>query len=205
MRTRKSISCPTARTDLVVWFRLACLVALTLSSSSCARQLASFSRAPILASDPVDIERRKELIDAFHRDRVRSIELDALGCYGSCPRYTARFSVDGRATLHDVRSECERTAVASIDFAHVVEAARIGGAEYLRPKYDFATVDVTAARITIRTRSKTYVSDGPDRTRWGPEFVTTFTRLDQMVRDINWRPRIALENCGAVARPRLVK
>ena len=171
------------------------MLALTISSLGCARQL-SVSRAASLAKDPAEVQRRKELIDAFLQNRVRFIEVDALGCYGSCSQYVARFSADGHATFHDLQPACDETAVASVDFAHVVEAARTGGAEELLRRYEIVAVDGFAARITISTPSKTYISDGPDRTSWGRPFVTTFTRLDQIVRDTNWRPRIALENCA---------
>jgi hypothetical protein len=186
-----------------VGLRAAWSFAIILGFVACGDRRVCVAPRPIHTLDSDEIVRRRELVDAFSRNRVRTIELDALGCFGSCPRYVARFFADGHATFHDTRPECDEQASAHIVFDRIAEAARIGGAEALLPKYNFATQDVFAARIMIVTATKTYVSEGPDRMQWGPEFLATFTRLDQIVRDTTWTPSISLENCAIAPIRRL--
>jgi len=126
---------------------------------------------------------------------MRSITLEMLGCYGWCPSYTATFSSNGAATIQDHGPHCNVSGRTHVPFDQVLQAASLAGA-WLRPYYPIKAVDTLGARITFVTQHGAYVSEAPDRSSWGPEFLATQSRLDQIVRDVRWMPRIDLQRCA---------
>lgn len=145
-----------------------------------------------------ETSRWSALADAFRRGGLRTIALEARGCYGFCPTYLVTFASDGNATIHARGRNCDVHARAVVPFRRVVEAARSAGAAMLRPSYPARAVDTFGARITLATAHQVFVSDGPDSTSWGPEFLATESRLDQIVRDTNWFPPLDIPRCSGV-------
>ncbi len=144
--------------------------------------------------------RQRSIEMALRSGAPRSIALDMRGCFGWCPVYTATFAASGIATILDRGPHCRETAKAEVPFARVLEAARQAGAARLRPYYPIRSQDTVAARITLVTHDSTYVSDAPDASSWGTAFVATQSRLDQIVRDTAWMPRIDLKACAGGAK-----
>jgi hypothetical protein len=148
------------------------------------------------ATRAFELPRESDIMGSLRDARMRFIKLEMLGCFGTCPRYDVTFRSDGTALLrlHDLT--CEKTAKARVPFERVIDAASRAGSASLRPVYRMRAVDTEGARITLATRGKTYVSDGPDRTTWGPEFLAAVSRFDQLVRDATWVPRLDIDRCG---------
>jgi len=150
----------------------------------------------IESSNIVSRDRRRSLSDSFRRGDLHAVALESLGCYGSCPRYVASFAANGIATIHRLGRRCAITARAIVPFHEVLEAASMAGAERLRPYYAIRAEDTFGARITFVTLTNVFVSYAPDRTSWGPEFLATESRLDQIVRDVHWAPALNLRRCA---------
>ncbi len=178
-------------------FRRCLTLLIALCLTACAEQRPCLAPSALHTDDDDAGERRKALVDAFARNALRSITLEALGCYGTCPSYVVRFFADGHMTFEDKRIGCRETATAYLPFARVTEAARFAGAVFLRRRYDVRAIDTFGARITLTTTKNTFVSDGPDVQGWDPRFLATYSRLDQIVRDTTWSPRISVESCAA--------
>jgi len=141
-------------------------------------------------------DRWRVLADAFRRGSFRAISLEARGCYGWCPIYLATFNSNGTATLHARGPRCDMRAKAIVRFRRVLDAVRSGHAATLRPAYPIQAVDTFGARITLTTAHQVFISDGPDSTSWGPEFLATESRLDQIVRDTKWSPPLDIPRCS---------
>ena len=141
-------------------------------------------------------DRWRALSDAFQRYGFRSIGLEYAGCYGWCPAYAVTFASTGIATIRDRGPRCDVRAKAIVPFRRVLEAAASAGAARLQPFYPIRAVDTLGARITLVIAGRVFVSDGPDQTSWGSEFVATQSRLDQIVRDANWTPSLDLRRCA---------
>jgi hypothetical protein len=136
------------------------------------------------------------LMHSFQRSAFSSIRLESRGCYGWCPVYSVAFASDGIATIRDRGPRCDETAKAGVPFREVLDAASLGGAGRLRPYYPVEAQDTFSASIILVTPKKIFVSEGPDRTSWGSEFLATQSRLDQIVRDAVWTPKIDLRRCA---------
>jgi hypothetical protein len=126
------------------------------------------------------------IADAIAHRTLRSVTLELLGCYGTCPHYTASFTSGGHALLHDLRATCNRVSTAGVPFASIIAAAAASNAQYLQPFYPRMVTDVLGARITLATPHASYVSFGPDRTRWDDTFSEFERRLDDIVRATTW-------------------
>jgi len=145
-----------------------------------------------------ELPRENDIMGSLREARMRFIKLEMLGCFGTCPRYDVTFRSNGMALLHLHDFKCERTAKARVPFERVADAASRAASAFLRPVYRMRAVDTEGARITLATRDQIYVSDGPDRTTWGPEFLAAVSRFDQLVRDAMWVPRLDHDRCGAM-------
>jgi hypothetical protein len=155
-----------------------------------------------LATNAVKPNSGKAIQTALLQHTMRSITLEMLGCYGWCPSYSVTFRSNGIATIHDHGPRCDVRAKANVRFERVLEAALYAGASRIRPYYPIKAVDSLAARITFVEEQGTYVSNGPDRNSWAPEFLATQSRLDQIVRDTQWVPRIDLQTCAGRPKSR---
>jgi hypothetical protein len=114
-------------------------------------------------------------------------------CYGSCPAYTVDFTRNNQARIDDGYGRCEVHAHATVPFERVRYALSESGAEELQPAYPLISVDTPSARLTFRTATATYESNGPDATGWGAPLRAAVDRIDQLVLDTVWsrplRPR----------------
>ena len=151
---------------------------------------------PFQATNAVKPNSGRAIQAALLQHTMRSITQEMLGCYGWCPSYSVTFWSNGLATIHDHGPRCDLRARANVPFDRVLQAALYAGASRIRPYYPIKAVDSLAARITFVDEQGTYVSNGPDRNSWGPEFLATQSRLDQIVRDVRWTPHINLEACA---------
>jgi len=163
------------------------------------QQIAKLQRwvefAAFEATDATLANRRRAIESSLRRHTLRSITLEMLGCFGWCPSYTSTFNSNGVAAIQDHGPHCNVSGRTHVPFDQVLQAASLAGA-WLRPYYPIKAVDTLGARITFVTQHGAYVSEAPDRSSWGPEFLATQSRLDQIVRDVRWMPRIDLQRCA---------
>jgi hypothetical protein len=134
-----------------------------------------------------------DVINSLRRGTLRSVRLEMLGCYGSCPNYDVRFRRDGSAAIHFVRP-CPGTpanASAHVDFDRVIAPAY--EMQQLRSYYAMRSVDTLGARITITTPHASYASWGPDSMTWGRNFSSLVARWDQLARDTAWNPAVVID------------
>jgi hypothetical protein len=121
--------------------------------------------------------------------RVRLVDLEMLGCFGHCPRYRVTFKHDGGAIFTGARC----SARAHVPFGRVLHA--INEAVGMRPSYGDRANDEFGARVRIVTAHETIESIGINQATWGPQFLITWARLDQLVRDTNWTPALTSQAC----------
>jgi len=148
------------------------------------------------ATRAFELPRWNDIGGALRQHRMRFIKLEMLGCFGTCPAYDVTFRSNGRALLHLRGFNCEKSANAVLTFRRVTDAAYRAGSAYLRPVYPIRAVDTEGARITLGTHDQTFVSEGPDSTTWGPAFLASVSRFDQLVRDATWVPPLDVDHCG---------
>ena len=139
------------------------------------------------------LPRTRDIDSSLRAGTLRYVQLDMLGCYGSCAAYRARFNANGTASLHLIRAcpGSARDATASIPFHRAIASA--SELAHLRDTYEIRTIDTLHARVIIATQRQVYVSDGPDSTTWGRNFSSLVARWDQLVRDTAWNPAVSFD------------
>jgi len=119
------------------------------------------------------------------------VEYRANGCYGTCPAYTVRFLPNDHATFISGKNHCRAT----ISFEIVRDILRASDVTELASRYAFRTVDVFGAHLHLRYRDGfSFDSDAPDRTQWSAQFQELSDRIDQVVLDATWTPRLPLRH-----------
>ncbi len=146
------------------------------------------TRVDTAASGELFANRWKAIDGALARRTMRYVVLESATTFGRCPVYTATFHRSNLVTLRERGIGCDRTSTLHGRFARVLEAISDSGGSRMHAYYPVLARHTSQARITLVTPDGTFVSTGPDRTSWGPEFLATESRLDQIVRDLRTPP-----------------
>jgi len=127
---------------------------------------------------------------------MRSVEVQRIGCYGSCPRYDVTFGRDGIARMRywlfpkASESPVVHEATASVDFSRAVRLIRESQFWTLQPHYPLRWIDTEAAKLVIRYDNFTFTVDAPDSTTRSAALNRIIDRVDQLVEDVQWQPGI---------------
>ena len=147
--------------------------------------------------------RQAALRNALDDPELTSITIEKRGCTGDCPATTTTFTVHGAATIRERSAHCEIHANAIVPFRSVLEAASPSEARNLRAVLKTGGADTLGVRLTFVTPNRIVALDGPNDASWGPDFLATENRLDQIVRTATWRPPLDLQTCTGVDANRL--
>ncbi len=154
-------------------------------------------------TDALLATRQAALRNALDDPELTSITIEKRGCAGDCPTTTTTFTVHGAATIRERNAHCEIHANALIPFRSVVQAASPSEARNLRAVLKTAGTDTLGVRLTFVTPNRVTALEGPNDASWGPDFLATENRLDQIVGAATWTPPLDLQTCTGAGTIRL--
>ncbi len=130
------------------------------------------------------------LASAVKSNRVRWLEINRTGCYGSCPIYDARFDLDGNAVIVRLTHQRWSTIRIPVPFESVRHALIASNLDALLPGYPSIAEDTPGATITLGLTDHRFVIRATDAASWDSSMAVLIARLDQIVTDFTPPTRV---------------